>query len=262
MGTSKRVKNFWVGAFVASVAFIASVHAGTVTYSSEDFEAGTPNYTLTNTGPYYLTLLQDGWNANITAHVALGGTDYTPGSPSRSGVWANNDLPGTIINEPTGQHGFVCNSQNRLLRSNYWMPLAADNAQSLTISFDTMLYGYEHSDPSFPTNFEHVARVLYSATGDFTDTQLIATYATADVDTNILAALPPSILGHTEVTEDVWTNLTFTVSSTDVTFTDTAKIQFNKTAPNRESQIIFYDNMRITGAAGATTTQATLFYVK
>ena len=213
-----------------------SIHAADVIYSSEDFEGGTPNYTTALAGdPAALTLvqLQDGTATNITAHTALTGTDYTPGSPSRSGIFANGTVPG-VTGEPTGQHGFVSNSQNRNLTLTNAMTLITDGVQSLNISFDTMVYAIE-------TDFVHTAAVFYSALGDFTDSVEIATY-TGDFGTD-----PGTAITHHTIADDTWTPLSLSISSADVTFTDTAKIRFNKLAPNVISQMVFYDNITVTG---------------
>lgn len=215
---------------------VGSAHAA-VTYSSEDFENGTPNYTITG-DPLALLQLQDGTSTNITAQTALSGTDYTAGSPSRSGIFANGTVSG-VTGEPTGQHAFVSNSSNRSLTLTNGMSLLTDGVKSLTISFDTMVHG-------LGVDFVHTAAVFYSATGDFADALQIATYATSNALT-VPDPIPASTLGHTIVTEDTWSTMNLTLSSTDVTFTDTAKIRFNKLAPAQTEHLVFYDNITITG---------------
>ena len=221
---------------VALTALSFGGSAKAVDYSNEDFEGGTPNYNLTGSaGSLALTQLLDGSNLVIGAATALANTDYTPGSPTRSGVWANNNMPTAIANEPAGQHGFVSTSANRNLTLNPTLTLLQDGVATLNIAFDTMVYGRD-------ADFTHVAAIYYSASGDFTDAQLIATYAPAAV-----ANPGGQVLGHYIVTEDAWSNLQLSISSSQVTFTDTAKIRFNKLAPNVEAQMVFYDNIVISG---------------
>lgn len=218
---------------VTAVALAGSAHAA-INYSFEDFEGGTPNYTLTGTDPYTLTQLQSGDPAaNIDAATALTGTDYTPQSPSRSGIFANGTVPG-VSGEPTGQHGFVSASNNRNLTLTSPMSLVTDGVQSLQINFATMVYGLN-------TGFIHTVEVTYSALGDFTDTVQIATFSPAAV------ADPLTALAHYTVIEDTWSTLDLSISSTEVTFSDTAKIRFNKLAPFDTSQLVFLDDISVTG---------------
>lgn len=216
-----------------SIAFaIAAITAGSahaVDYSFENFEGGTPNYTIT---AGVLTQLQSG-GVGITSTTALAGTAYNPGSPSRSGIFANGTVP-EVTGEPTGQHGFVSNSVNRSLILSAPMTLTTDGVTSLDISFKTMVYG-------LGVTFDQTAEVVYSALGDFTDSVQIATYSTA------LVANPGTALTHFTVVEDTWSTLNLSISSTAVTFTNTAKIRFNKLPVAQTEHMVFYDDIVITG---------------
>jgi hypothetical protein len=240
-----------------SIAFaIAAITAGSahaVVYSSEDFEGGTPNYTITGAGPYTFTQLSDVNAVPITPDVALTGTDYTQTSASRMGVFANGTVPG-VSGEPTGQHAFVSAASSRNLVLRNALTLSTDGIQTLTISFDTMVYGLNEI-------FTHTASVQYSALGDFTDTVQIATYNTVDYIYPIIPAEPNpnpliSILGNTVVTEDTWTTLNLSISSSQVTFTDTAKIRFTKLPVADNEQMVFFDNITITGVIPEPSTTA------
>jgi len=215
---------------LAAASFGGFANAASTLYSFEDFEGGTPNYTIIG-GVF--TQLQDGGAANITSTTALLNTDYTPGSVSRSGIFANGSVP-SVTGEPTGQHGFVSNSSNRNLTLTDAMTLTTDGVQSLDISFKTMVSG-------LGTTFDHTAAVYYSALGDFTDLVQIATYNTS------LVVDPGTALTHLTVVEDTWSTINLSISSTDVTFTDTAKIRFNKERPNQTEHMVFYDDISVTG---------------
>jgi len=218
----------------------------TIVYSSEDFEGGTPNYEVAGAAaPYSLIQLE-----GITSQTALTGTDYTPQSPSRSGIFANGNLPGTIVDEPTGQHGFVSQSQNRRLTLTNGMPLVADGVDTLNITFKTLLYAFEDGERS--PDFDDTAAVFYSALGDFTDSVQIATYATENMaEPVVFPDEPDSILGHSTLVEDTWSTLSLSLSSTDVTFTDTARIRFNKLPSTGTNLLVFVDDITVTGIQGA-----------
>jgi hypothetical protein len=234
-------------------ALVESAHA--VVYSSEDFEGGTPNYTITGAGPYTLTQLTDVNAVPISPDVALTGTDYNQTSASRMGVFANGTVPG-VSGEPTGQHAFVSSASSRNLLLRDALTLSTDGIQTLTISFDTMVYGLNET-------FTHTASVQYSASGNFTDTVQIATYNTVNYIYPLIPAEPNpnpllSILGNTVVTEDTWTTLSLSISSTDVTFTDTAKIRFTKLPVSDNEQMVFFDNITVTGVIPEPSTTALL----
>ena len=118
-----------------------SAHADDIIYSTEDFEAGTPNYTFDGAGVE--TILQDETLTNITTATALTGTDYAPDSTSRMGVVANGtpSAISPVAGEPTGQHGFVSTSQNRSLLLRDAMPLVTDGIGSIKVDFSFLQYG-------------------------------------------------------------------------------------------------------------------------
>lgn len=215
-------------------AIVGSANAA-VTYINENFEGGTPNYTIDNTGAGTLTQLQDGDAVNITATTALTGTGFVAGSPTLMGVLASGEptnlSPGGII--PGGQHAFVSGSANRSLRLASPMTLVTDGAQSMNISFAYMLYGLGTSD------FTHTLELAYSALGDFTDAVQIATFT-------VTPATP----------QDTWNTASLSITSTDVTFTDTANLRLNKQAPFDGTQIVLLDDITVTGVIPEPTTAA------
>lgn len=252
----KNMKKIPLALAIATIT-AGSAHAVTVTYSTEDFEGGTVNYDIAgNVDGGALTQRTEADTTTITSQEAVAGTNYNTGSPTRSGIWANNNLPNTVANEPTGQHAFVASSSNRNLTLNTSLTLLGDNVETLNISLKSMLYANGQV-------MTHYALVYYSANGfdaGFpSDAVLIASYATADV-VEPATALPSSILGNTTVVEDEWSSLSFSVSSSDVTFTDTAKIRFNKWSPSMEQQMIFLDDIVVSGTTAVPEpTSAVLF---
>lgn len=227
-------------------ALVGSAHANVI-YSNENFEDGTPNYTIdhtANAGAGTLTQLQDVNLVNIPATTAFAGTGFLANSPTLMGIVASgeptNFSPGGTV--PTGKHAFVSNSANRSIRLATPMTLVSDNVISINISFSYMLYGLGTAD------FIHPLELVYSANGLFTDTAQIATFG-------FLPNTPANPAGtHYPDTQDTWTSASVSIASTDVTFTDTANLRLNKMAPQNTSQIVFLDDIMIIGISAVVAT--------
>jgi PEP-CTERM motif len=237
---------------VTASALFGSAHAAVI-YSNENFEGGTPNYTIdhtANSGAGSITPLQDGSMVNISATTAVMGTAFTAGSTSLMGIVAsgqpaNFSPSGTI---PSGKHAFVSNSANRSLRLTNPMTLLTDGVQSINVSFAYLLYGQGSSD------FSHALELVYSPSGFAvtTDSVQIATFGFLPAT----PAVPPGT--HYPAVQDTWTTANLSIASTDVTFTNTANFRINKMAPQVLTQFVFLDDIAITGVVPEPSTTAFL----
>ena len=240
-----------------AIAAMTAGSAHAVVYSSENFEGGTPNYTIDHTGTGTLTQLQDGVPQLITPAMAFTGTGYTPGSTSRNGIVASgqpsNFSPGGTV--PIGQHAFVSTSSNRNMTSNYAMPLVADGVQTLQVGFSYMFYGLGSFDALGS------AELVYSANGLFTDTVRLASFGFGQATSTVVT---PDYL---TAAQDTWytLNLSFTEAGAGITFTDTAKIRINRVGlvsglfPAGDvttNHFLFLDDITVTGVIPEPATTA------
>lgn len=244
-------------------ALAGSAHAAV--YSTENFEGGTPNYTINGVNS---TAAGQSWDplesspgVDITPSNAVAGTGYDSGSGSRNGVVANSEpthfTPGGTI--PTGQHGFVSTSANRNFTSNYAMTLATDGATTLDISLSYMFFAL--STDGNPVTAKGTGLVYYSATGAFAGEQVLLTsfgfgQAGSLVETPDFSA-----------TENTWGSLSasFTEAGAGITFTDTAAIRINR-APlvglvspdTTTNHVTLLDDIVVSGGAIPEPTTAAL----
>jgi hypothetical protein len=214
-------------------------HAADIVYSSEDFEAGTPNYTIDDTGVGTFTEI-----GAITPATAFTGTDYLPGGSAMGIVTSGqpeNLSPGGTI--PPGQHAFVSRSSNRHMTLANPMTLVTDGVQSINVSFSYMFYGLGSFDALGS------AELLYSANGLFTDTVRLATFGFGQAGSTVVT---PNYFA----TQDTWStlNLSFTEAGAGITFTDTAKIRINRvglvapvTVGETVNHFTFFDDITVTG---------------
>jgi hypothetical protein len=236
---------------LALTAIIAagSAHAVDIVYTSENFEGGTVNYTIDNIGAGTETQL-----GGITPATAFTGTAYVPGGTAMgivaSGEPTNLSPGGTI---PTGKHAFVSRSSNRSMTLATPMTLVTDGVQSINVSFSYMFYGRGSVDAAGS------GELLYSATG-FIDIDPVT--AGTQTDAVRIASFGLGQAGSTVVTpdyaatQDTWhtVNLSFTEAGAGITFTDTAKLRFNRVglvAPVAVADTIyhytFFDDITVTG---------------
>lgn len=157
-----------------------------------------------------------------------------------SGEPTNLSPGGTI---PTGKHAFVSRSSNRSMTLTNPMTLVTDGVQSITVSFSYMFYGRGSVDALGS------AELTYSAKGDFTDAKRIASFGFGQTGSTVVT---PDYTA----TQDTWNtvNLSFTETGAGITFTDTAKLRFNRVgliAPVAVADTIyhytFFDDITVTG---------------
>jgi hypothetical protein len=238
------MKQLPIALALTAIITAGSAHAVDIVYSSEDFEGGTPNFTIDNTGVGSITQI-----GAITPATAFTGTDYVSGSTSRMGIVASgqptNLSPGGTI--PTGQHAFVSTSSNRHMTLANPMTLITDGVQSITVSFAYMFYGLGSVDALGS------AELLYSANGLFTDTVRLASFGFGQAGSTVVT---PDYFA----TQDTWStlNLSFTEAGAGITFTDTAKIRINRVglvAPvavaDTVNYLTFFDDITVTGIPAA-----------
>ena len=244
----KTMKKLPLALAIAAIT-AGSAHADDIIYSTEDFEAGTPNYTFDGAGVE--TILQSGDPlANITTAMAFTGTDYYPRNASRMGVVANGAIPATNPESaPSGQHAFVSTAASRVMAFGDGdpltndMPLVSDGVQTLNISFSFLQSG--NGFAAYGS-----AIVVYSASGIFDDSVQLKSFGIGEVGSAVVTPDFPAAA-------ETWGSASFSFTADDVggAFTDTAAIGFNKlafgtnpTSPDSTTNHIFLlDDITITG---------------
>ncbi len=214
-----RRSNFFALASVMAVTFMyanfASVAQADITYSSENFEGGTVADSV----------------------AAFNGTDYThtANSANKAGIAANRTSSGGpgAGSDPTGQHALVRGDNNKHFTLTNPMTLLTDGVTSLEIDLAVFFNNTGNSNR---------LRLQYSESGLFDDTDQIQVFnptGTAD-------------LPNFEYDDDKWyAGQSVTIDSSDVNFSDTAKLRWSKQGTGQGNRV-WLDDIVITGIAPAS----------
>lgn len=134
--------------------------------------------------------------------------------------------------QPSGQHLRIDGNLGKHATIESAMTLLTDGVSEFDISFSYLLVGDINNNRG---------RILYSALGNFTDSVLLANYViTGSTLVNANDAT------QTVVSASTWYQENFTVTNSDVNFTDTAKIRFAQDLGGSQSSAFYMDDISIT----------------
>ncbi|MFU8893502.1 MAG: PEP-CTERM sorting domain-containing protein [Luteolibacter sp.] len=180
-----------------AVASIATASNAAITYLSTNFDevgVATGNLPATSNPTGLMNTSDNANNVTVVANYTTVAVDI----------------------EPSGQHLRIVGNQNKHVTMENAMTLATDSTDlgfdSFTVSFSYLLTGGINNNR---------LRILYSSSGNFNDTVLLRDFV---ITGSTLVDGASTI--QTVVTENVWNQISFDVSNTDVTFSDTAKFRF------------------------------------
>lgn len=196
---------------VATVATTSSQAA--ITYLSTNFDEADVS------GPFTLST-----SANVTGLLNTG--DAT------ANVTIEENLTTVAVDvQPTGQHLRIDGNLNKHATMENAMKLLTDGVSSFFVSFSYLLTGDINNNEG---------RIIYSSLGDFSDAVEIRTYVvTGSTRVN------GSDLSQTAVAENTWNQASFSVTSSNVTFSDTAKIRFAQDGSGSISSGFYMDDIVI-----------------
>jgi|GEM_PF-2058515 len=206
------------GVCLIACGLLATTVEAAVVYSNEDFEG----------------------QAVGTLPQTPNGTDYVLTSTSGDKAEVANNIAGG----PAGQHGLVRGDANKHMTLTNPMTLVTDGIVQLDISLAVYFNNLGNNNR---------LRLWYSALGDFSDQVAVKIFSpTGSVSTT-------SGFGSTNTYgEDTWyQNQTATILSTDVTFTDTAKLRWAKIGTGQSNRV-YFDDVLIEGVVPEPTSLALL----
>ena len=137
---------------------------------------------------------------------------------------------GSTVNDPSGQHLKITGNLNKRATQENAMTLISDGVNTLNINFSYYL------NDAGGNNGDNIGRIIYSALGDFSDQVVLESYAANTVG----------------VTQ--WTPVSITLSSTDVTFTDTAKLRFAQDSGGAFNTSFLIDDVLVQGVPEPSST--------